>query len=137
MLRAVVDVDIQLFDTEDRTAFPEGKALIAYCEEEVREINPNVLQRSDDLLSSDRLRCPAGCPAVLLRYSDVLGVFWDAYVLTCLRACKLNRADDVIRAATRASLGTTTAPPKAPRTTACSTITLGTTALVATKATST
>ena len=34
MLEADSDVDVQIYDTEDTTKFPEGKAIVAYCAED-------------------------------------------------------------------------------------------------------
>lgn len=49
-LNAKVDVDIQLFDTENATTFPEGKALIAYCEED--GCNKGILGNNDGTAES-------------------------------------------------------------------------------------
>ena len=49
-LNAEVDVDIQLFDAEDATTFPEGTALIAYCEED--GCNKGILGNNDGTAES-------------------------------------------------------------------------------------
>ena len=33
-MRAAADVDVQVFDAGDVSVFPEGKAIVAYCEED-------------------------------------------------------------------------------------------------------
>ena len=56
-LTADADVDVQLFDTDDKSKFPEGKAIVAWCED-AKTCNIGTLG-SEEGLNTKEYKCVA------------------------------------------------------------------------------